>query len=267
MQKLIPQDQAGRNGYYGIFSEQLATDRTHSIMAQFSYGLSDFDLDLENQVELNGGSISIQDSNLLTASAGTNIEGQASVQSEDKIRYRAGCTCIAQLTAQFSNYENDDSEAWIWPFNGTNWYRIWYEDGVFKFQVMKDGVITQTASSPSFNNGKSEDKDIDYYYKQLNPEALNIYRITYGYLGSAPATLEVLGKNEVSRYPLHTFTFNDTPWTNIEVPYLPIQLKAINTGANSNISVSTASIQAGVMWQDVTTSTRYFQDNREFITC
>jgi len=56
-----------------------------------------------------------------------------------------------------------------------------------------------------------------------------------------------LGKDEVSWYPLHTFTFNDTAGTNIEIPYLPIQLKAKNSGNNSNISVSTGSLNASVM--------------------
>jgi len=41
------------------------------------------------------------------------VAGEASVQSEDKIRYRAGCTAVVQFTAQFENYNNEDSEAWI----------------------------------------------------------------------------------------------------------------------------------------------------------
>lgn len=257
----VSKDRTGRSGYYGIFSEQLTSSKYDTISAQFSYGLSDNDVNLSDKEEINGGTISLTDWNLLTAKTGTNTAGEASIVSTDRIRYRAWTTCLVQFTAQFENNWNPDSEAWIWPFNGINGFRVGYKDWNFTFQTLKDWTVTKEVTSDEFNEDKPAFDERRYTYDNLDPTALNIYRITYWYLGSAPATLEVMWKEDNNWYPLHTFYYNDTPGTNIDTPYLPIRLLAKNTGNNTDISVSCGSFSASVLTEDISASTRYFQED------
>lgn len=257
----VSKDRTGKSWYYGIFSEHLSSSKYDNISAQFSYGLSDNDLKLSEKEEINGGTVGLTDLNLLTVKSGTNTAGEASIFSADRIRYRAWTTCLTQFTAQFENHWNPNSEAWIWPFNGTNGFRVGYKDWKFTFQTLKNWVVTKEATSDNFNEDKPSFDEKRYLYENIDPTALNIYRITYWYLGSAPATLEVMWKGENDWYPLHTFYYNDSQGTNIDIPYLPIKLLAKNTGNDTDISVSCGSFSASILTEDISASTRYFQED------
>jgi len=230
-------DTGGRSNLVGIFGEQLAADVKNDILAQFSYGKSRFDL--KTEVVANGGTVAITSDNLLTASTSTASNGSAYIESYNSIRYRPGHTVISHFTAMFSDIEATDTHQWIGINDGTNGFALGSHDGVPHVMQIRDGVHTHTAHT-SWNGVVSE--------SEVNWDKINVFRITFGYLGVAPAIFEILDPSNGSFRTLHTLYFhNASTETHIQLPYLPISMKVENDGNTSDVKIFSASWQGGVM--------------------
>lgn len=46
-------------------------------------------------------------------------------------KYDNIAACLVQFTAQFENQYNNNSEAWVWPFNWANGYRVWCSRDIY----------------------------------------------------------------------------------------------------------------------------------------
>ena len=230
-------DSAGRENVFGIFGEQWATDIKNDIIAQFSYGKSN--RDLKNEIVVGSGTVSIQDANLLTASTGIDIDGSAEIESLSSIRYRPAHTAISNFTAMFTNPSADNSHQWIGIADGVNGFAIGFFNGVFAIMRMKDGVHTHTFEADL--NGNIPLKNIDF-------TKLNVFRISFGYLGIAPAIFEVMEEGSNKYKTIHSIQLhNRISETHIRLPYLPIKMSVMNTGNNTDCQIRSGSWQGGVM--------------------
>jgi len=230
-------DTGGRSNLVGIFGEQLATDVKNDILAQFSYGKSRFDL--KTEVVANGGTVAISGDNLLTASTSTASNGSAYIESYNSVRYRPGHTVISHFTAMFTDINATDSHQWIGVNDGVNGFALGSHDGVPHVMQIRDSVHTHTSYTSW--NGDVDESDINW-------EKLNIFRITFGYLGVAPAIFEILDPENGSFKTLHTLYFHNVATeTHIQLPYLPISMKVENEGNTSDVKILSGSWQGGVM--------------------
>jgi len=244
-------DSAGRKTVSWIFWEQRATDVVNNILMQFWYWLSPKDVDIAGKTEVNWWTISLTWGNLLTASAWINIAWEASIVSTNEVRYRPWHTTIVQFTPIFENYWNIDSEVWAWWYDDQNGFRIWFEDWVMKFQIIKSGAVVHSVSWPNFNG--------DIILANYDFSMMNNFRLIYWYLGIAPISLEIM-QTWTSKYvTVHTFRLQNTQAeTHIDIPYLPFKIEAKNTGNNTDISVKIWSVQGWVFGLCQTCWTRFF---------
>jgi len=230
-------DTGGRSNFIGLFGEQWATDVKNDILAQFSYGKSRFDL--KPEVTTNGGAVIITEDNLLTASTGIATNGTAYVESYNAVRYRPGHTIFCHFTALWTDITAPDTHQWIGLNDGTDGFAIGSEDGAVAIEHIRKGVHTHVGI---------EDWNGEVNPSSINWDKLNIFRITFGYLGIAPMALEILDPKNGAFKPLHTLYFhNQHETTHIELPYLPISMTVKNNGNNTDVQIRSGSWQGGVM--------------------
>lgn len=231
---VINADLSGRQGLKTIFGDSIVGIRKASIAAQFQYGIEEGTADSEI---VGSGSISIVES-LLVMSSGTDVDGKAAIESVETVRYVPGQETFAMFTLVFSTPQlNSIQRGGL--FDSENGFFVSYDiDGKFYFVQRRDGVdskqeivLTEFLSKYGYN---------------FDPTKGNIYRISYGYLGFAPITLEVvrpeggfalLAKIE---YPnLHEVTHT------IQT-FLPIRGEVENVGNNTDIILKSGSLAAGI---------------------
>lgn len=230
-------DAGGRSNFIGVFGEQWAVDVKNDILAQFSYGMSRFDLKPEEITST--GTVSVQEDNLLTASTGTAIDGKAFIESFNAVRYRPGHTVFCHFTALWTNISAIDTHQWIGLNDGENGFAIGSINGEIAIMSIRQGVHSHVLQADW--NGKIDPSVINW-------DKLNIFRISFGYLGIAPVSIEMMSPESGVFLPLHTEYFhNEQAITHIELPYLPISMNIENTGNNTDVQIRSGSWQGGVM--------------------
>jgi len=244
----VVKDNAGRANVVGVFGEQWATDVKNDIVAQFSYGKSNYDLKPD---EITGsGTVMIEESNLLTVSTGTDTNGASAVESFNSIRYRPGHTVMSHFTALWTDPSANNAHQWIGIADGLNGFAIGFEDGVLSTTRMRAGVHFHTGIDDF--NGNIDMTKVDF-------TKLNVFRIMYGYLGAAFITFEMLEPGTNQFDTIHTIEYhNENEETHIELPYLPIKMSVENTGNNTDIQIRSGSWQGGVMGLCTTCGNRGF---------
>lgn len=227
-------DHNQRQGLNSIFGDRIVGIRKVHIGSQFQYGVQAEDVDTEL---LNGGSFAIVDS-LFEFHTGANVAGSARVQSVQTVRYIPGQEMYCYFTAVFSPPKADSYQRGG-LYDDENGYFVSYEGAVFTFTRRRDGVdFGQPIDLASFNARNRY---------TLDPTKGNIYRITYGYLGFAPISLEVMKPNgsfdilAKIEYP-NSATIIHTIQT-----FLPIRGEVGNTGNDTDIVLSSGSLTAGIV--------------------
>lgn len=227
-------DENLRSGLNTVFGDRITGIRKTSIAAQFQYGVED---GTATTVLENGGSIVLENS-LLKIRSGTDPAGKAIIQSTETVRYVPGQELYCFFTAVFDTAQ-DNSYQRVGLFDDENGFYLGYEDTLFTFSRRRETIdYHHTINLDSFNL-------VNNY--NLDPQKGNIYRISYGYLGFAPITLEVMKNNgkwivlDKINYP-NTSTVTHTTQT-----FLPIRGEAVNTGNTINLEIRSGSLAAGIV--------------------
>ena len=230
-------DTAGKSNTIGIFGEQLATDIFNNILVQFSYGIST--RDLKTPVIVGSGTVTIQKENLLAVATGVDIDGHAEIESYNNIRYRPGHTVIAQFTALWTNPTVPDAHQWIGITDSIDGFAMGFIDGEFAIMRIRNSVHTHIFKADF--NGNIDINKIDF-------TKLNVFRITFGYLGVAPVAFEIMDPDGTAYVTIHTLRLQNTiDETHIRLPYLPIKSSVTNNGNNTDCQIRSGSWQGGVM--------------------
>lgn len=232
--KDIKKDVTGRQSLNTVFGDLITGIRKSSIGAQFQYGIKEGDSD---PVVVGSGSISIVDS-LLIMSTGTDADGHARIESVETIRYVPAQETYCYFTLVFSTPQLNSSQ-FGGLFDDENGFFVGYDtDGVFKFIRRRNSVnFKQVIDLTAF---------LERYGYVFDPTKGNIYRISYGYLGFAPISLEVVrpegGFALLSKinYP-NTETVTHTLQT-----FLPVRGQVTNSGNTSDIVLKSGSLAAGI---------------------
>lgn len=232
-------DIANRIAMNSVFGEAIIGQRVPSISAQFMYGV---DTRSANDLSANGGSITYSDS-LLKVNSGTNNNGDGLIESKSALRYIPGHEAYCFFTTLFTTPKaNSRQEAGLYEANNGFW--IGYDGKEFGLMRLRAGVEHWTPYT---------DFDVDIFSGnnehnfEIDTTKGNIWKISYGYLGFAVITLEVLCtcgewmKVHTIKYP------NTSTETHIANTYLPLRARAINEGNTTNMVVSVGSVSAGIV--------------------
>jgi hypothetical protein len=238
-------DESNRVAMVSMNGESHVGFKVDDISVNFQYGISNFDIvsDGNNVGRKTGtGTIGTEGS---MAVVGTGIGiGEASIESKDAVRYRAGHECHAALSIvfgppteevdQFAGFLNN-SDGWSVGYNGLV-FGVWFiEGGNVNFYPQAD-----------FSIDKLDGKGPSGY--EINPQTGQVYRLTYTWHGFLDMLLEI--RTSDGRWmPAHKLVFvNSATETHLENPNLPVAVRigrSLTSGAN--VTIKTGSWRAGVI--------------------
>ena len=241
-----------------MFGEMTVGVRADNVNVQFQYSISGFDI--KNPLgELTGtGAVSHVD-NRAVVESGTGV-GSAKLVTRQSVRYRPGHECLTMFTAHFTAPEVNTFQH-HGLFNGSNGFYLGFKDDVFGVFRLDGGVETPTSQS-SFNVDKVDGTGDSEF--NLDPTKYNIYKISFGWLGIAPAYFSVYAGHEIGWVLMHVIDLvnvQDTP--HIENPSLPVSFEVGRaSGTGANLKLQTSSIRAGVVGEtrDDDSSNRRFAE-------
>jgi hypothetical protein len=149
-------------------------------------------------------------------SPGTGI-GLAQLLSKAPVRYRAGHEVYTEQSWIFRTPE-ENLVQWMGFLNDNDRWAIGYQGLEFGL-LYREGGNDTFISQDSFSIDTLDGNGPSGY--EINPQAINVYRLAYVWHGGLPLTLEVqIGQQWV---PVHVLDFsNQINETHLENPHLPI---------------------------------------------
>lgn len=239
---VIDIDSAGNENFNGVFGESVAEARQDEITVQFQYNYYDEQFDVTPEVVTGDGSTSVADSLATVSSASV---GTASRSSRDSIRYIPGHTGYVYFTASF----NGAGKGKAGSFDDENGFILSIDNGVASFGYLKSGVEKGSNGDNGLDNQSEWNGSTNI--SNIDLTKLNIFMITFGYLGVANPTLWVK-KDKWS--VLHTVkTEGVLELTHVDTPVFPMSIYAEN-----GTTVKSGSWSAGTIGRDSNIGARGF---------
>lgn len=240
------EDSAGRASFNTTFGDKIIVDRHADIEEQFHYNINTKTL---TATEANSGTVT-QENDMLKLSSSTNVAGSAKLTSKNVIRYRPGFEGYALFTALWENEGVATSVQHIGPVTDNDGYYIGYTNTNFVVGRRLGGTDTEVVEA-NFNGG-----DIS----GMDKTKLNIFRITWGWLGTATITFE--WKSQAGWVIIHQMLLeNSLTRPHVNNPMLPIQAEVTKTAGATNIIMRSGSWNGGMMGDDTGVGDRYFTDS------
>jgi len=242
---------ANAQGFVSVFGENIISPLEDMINVQFQYGISS----MQTMTSLTSTGTVFTEDSMAVVSTGAASDGEASIQSKRSLRYRPGHEGYAFFTALFeANAAN--STQWIGIFDESDGIAIGYNGTTFSILFRRDGDADTTIAQSSFNRDPLDGTGPSGF--TIDTTKLNVFRISYGWLGAAPITFQVLRQDGV----WITFHIIERPNSENEPslinPILPIQAEVKNSGNTSNLQLKSASWNAGIAGSESTAGHRYF---------
>jgi hypothetical protein len=218
-----------------VFGDKIIAKRIPQLAAQFQYPLASGAVRPPDVG--NGGEI-LQENTLLKIQTDAQVGSFANVQSTDTLRYIPGYECYLYVTPDFNDPVDgqtqfvgvmDEETGFGFGYNGLDFVFLYRRDGISQYFII----------------------DLDEYEKingyRLNPQKGNVYLLSYGFLGYAPAKLEVIppqgGLNK-----LYTLEYlNEHDQTHLNQTFLPLRAEMNNNAGDKDMSLSVGSINAGIV--------------------
>lgn len=231
---VIDTDYNRRMSLNTVFGEKITAIRKADIANQFQYGFpaANASIDIAN-----GGTVTTVES-MLTVSTGTNTAGSANIANKKALRYFPGQEAFANFTAVFTSPKpNSYQRAGL--FDSENGFFVGYEGTNFKVTRRRDAVDTSvTIDLKSVFD--TEDGIFD-------PTLGNVYRISFGYLGFATISFEILSPGGFWKL-LHKIEYpNSSTGTHILNTNLQPRIAVANDGNDTNIQLKTGCYSAGII--------------------
>lgn len=221
-------------GSIDTFAHLMTAQSNNQIDIQF---YRDTPASLVNVSATAGGSASAS-GGTATFSTSTNSNGNAKGVTGQTTIYHSGAEMYALFTAAWPNGGGSaGSFQRIGLYDDNDGFFIGYEGTTFGITVRKGGSDTQTAKS-SFSQDDLTGGASSQFTRTGSPEAidltkLNVFRVRFGWLGSAPIEFEILSPDDnwVLFHEIKQPNLSAT--ASIENADLPITAHVDNNGANS----------------------------------
>jgi hypothetical protein len=182
---------------------------------------------------------------------GTSTSGQCTGISTETTAYSSGCEIFAHFTAAFTTPTNVNSYQRIGLYNSLNGFYVGYNGTSFGVTVRNNGVDTAYLQS-NWNLDTLTGQVGSLFTRNGAPEALNtnyanVWRVRFGWLGSAPIYFEILSPDG-EWVTFHKIKQPNTSFNpSITNPNLPITVDVSKTSADTtNLILYTACWGAGI---------------------
>jgi hypothetical protein len=242
-------DPAGRIALNSIFGDQIVVQRVPDIQEQFHYNVNTKTLDTTT---VGAGAAAIQEDSMLHVNTGTTTTGEVMVATKHSIHYHPGYEGWALFTALWNDGGIAGAVQYIGPFSSDDGYFIGYDGTDFVVGRRKETVDTKILSS-AFNGDPT-------FIGEFDNTKLNIFRISYGWLGTATISFE--WKSPDGWKVIHQMKQeNQDTEPNTSNPQLPICIHVKKSSGATNISMHSGSWGGGVsgpIGEDQHVGDRYF---------
>lgn len=244
----IDRDSPEIAGTRDIFGTLVTANRFNEIEVEF---FSDTPGNLVTVTTTNGGTAT-QSLGAALFSTTANANGTAKGVSLTNVLYRAMAEVYACFTAAFTTPTDagpNKSYQRIGLYSATDGFFVGYKDNVFGVTWRENSVdtfVAQSAWNGDTLSGAAGSKFTRAgVIEALDKTKLNIYRIRFGWLGSAPATLELLAPDG-NWIAAHTFRFPNLQTVPLTTtPNLPMTIDVAKTGSDATNLVITTGCWAG----------------------
>ncbi len=243
--------QAQKQEFISVFGDQIVGEREDYVNTAFQYGIPDI---ATTSTVVDGGFVTTFTSMAVIRTDGTP-GSTAQVQSNSFLRYRAGHEGFCFFTAAFTGDIANNSEQFIGAWDDNNGFAVGYDGTDFSILFKMNGtdtIITQAHfNRDSINGFGSSGFNID-------PTKLNVFRISYGWLGGATISFRVLSPQgdwilfHVIEQP------NSSPVPSVLNPILPIRAQVKDSIGGSVLELRTASWNTGLVGCPNNAGARYF---------
>lgn len=238
-------DELGHTPFNTIFGDNITAKRNAKILEQFQYNINTKTLTSTT----NGTGTVTQENAMAKLSTGTDTDGAARLESKNTLRYQPGCETVVYFTALWESpgVAGCKQRAGIW--DRTDGYYLGFNGTDFVVGYEVNGTETEVTID-DFNG--------DAYKDAIDFTKINIFRISWGWLGVAPIDFAVLD-SEGNVRKLHTFKLPNT----LTVPHsfnpvLPICFDVVKTTGATDIIMRTASWNASVVGGETGIGDRFF---------
>jgi hypothetical protein len=236
-------DPIGKQATNGVFGQRQSESRQVHVQSNFRYNIPDdsfliFSSDGTSGTSGTGnyGVDATADAGVGFVETGTGSSGSAIVQDRNRVRYGAGQESGAIFTARFTT--DPDATLRIGLHDQQDGFYLGHDGSEYFFGHEDTGTETKYPRSnwidPLDGTGPSGET-IDF-------SQLNIFRITFGYLGTAPAFLEHYAGPETGWIEVDHIDFTDMAiGTHVRNPSLPLRMEATRPSGDGNARVGSGS--------------------------
>lgn len=226
-------DDQDRIHLISTFGEGIVGERVSDVLELFQYNINTQTL---TATVANGGTVTQADSMaVLTSSTATN--GAANLKSKHVVRYRAGHEVYSIFTSLWANGGVAGAKQYIGLFTNTDGFFLGYNGTDFVVGRRKDSSDTVVSTF----NGSAE------FTNRFDPTKLNIFSITFGWLGTAPVNFYWMnpeGKMILIHQMKLPNTLTGPSTTN---PVLPMSADITKTSGATSIVMKSGSWHGGVI--------------------
>lgn len=238
-------------GYTSLFGEKEQSSRLDWLDTKFNYGVSSYDVTTST---FSSGFVSSFTSMALVET-GASSGGFAQIQSKHAIPYRAGHETYAIFSAQFSNGGVASSTQWIGLFDSQNGFAVGFSNTSFALLYRNAGVNTIILQD-NFNQDPLDGTGPSGFV--LNPSRLNLFRLSFGWLGASPIKFQILNTNG-KWITFHEISRNNQFFVpNVRNPYLPMTAQVNKNGGAQSVQIGTSGWNGGIIGEPSNVSSRYF---------
>jgi len=226
--------------FNGIFGGRLVTQRKPELAQNFLYPS---DSRFGTNTLVGDGSIDFIGP-LLTVTTGTTTGSSAEFKGKRNLRYVAGRDAEIMFTGIYTA-GTGDSQIRVGLFDDDNGFAIGTLGADFGAFRKVGGVWVDEITQANFNLDKLDGSGPSEFF--LDKTKMNIFRITYGYLGIAPIFYQVYSGKEKSWVTFHVIDLtNSQTTTHVENPYLPPNVFVDNGTTTDDLKFESGSVYAGV---------------------
>lgn len=220
-------DFLGRQGIVSAFGEQVVGFKDAEIISTFNYFINPKRVITTNSVDSFSATI---DTSRLKLTAGISGSGTGIAESKARNFYRPGYDAYVLYTAAFDNFLSGTTQE-HGIFDDDDGYSIGLNsDNQLEIKHYRGGSLISTVPQSEFLINKLNGTGRKKF--TINPQAMNIYYIQYGYLGVLPSIYCVYGGISRGWIPFHYTEEIGINGGNliIENPFLPLRFKTTSLG-------------------------------------
>lgn len=234
----IEADYTGRESLNTIFGDKITVLRHADVEEQFQYNINTRTL----AVTTNGTGAVTQADSMAQLSTGTDTDGQCSMVSVNVIRYRPGFEGFAIFTCMWDNGGVTGANQYMGAFSSENGYFLGFTG--------EDFIVCRNQDSVGFPVAR-EDFNGDGSFDLFDPKKINIFRISWGWLGTAAISFEWMSEKDERWHLIHRMKFaNDSILPSVFNPVLPICMDITKTSGSTDIKMHSGSWAGGVNGED-----------------